>query len=98
MFDFIFPEVRERSLRVTQGAGGRVESLRVGYCWKVSKSRKNPFDRIESCRENGKTGYWDANAVGEGRLKLNEIKRGEGPVVSFLYLSPASIHSKTEQP
>jgi hypothetical protein len=56
----------------------------VGYCWKVSKSRKNPFDQIESCRENGERAYWDADAVSEGKLKLNEIKRGERLVVSFL--------------
>jgi hypothetical protein len=53
------------------------EFLRVGYCWKVSKSRKNPFDQIESSGENRKREDWDAIAFGEGRTKLNEFKIGE---------------------
>jgi hypothetical protein len=64
----------------------------VGYCWKVSKSRKNPFDRIEKCRENGEREYWYADTVGEGKLKLNEIKRREKEqslsfLSTILYLS-----------
>jgi hypothetical protein len=59
-----FPKCVNVQCVLHKGLQEGLKVLGVGYCWKVSKSRKNPFDEIESCGENGKTGAGTRMMVG----------------------------------